>query len=912
MSTRKKVRARLPVPVGEFVGRGAELRALGELREQRLVTLVGPPGTGKTRLALQAARLLAQTEEAPRIAFVALAQARSVDDLVRLTLAALDLSVPAGDRAQAEGALDRALDREPTLLVLDNFEQLMGADGTLSWVADRLANVEALSLWVTSRERLRIGGERAFEVPPLGTVAEGAGAEGEVGPEAALTSEAVRLLLVRAPELLDPRHAEALKEIAERLEGIPLALELAAARLVVMGPSELAERLRAHGASRLDLLGHGSRDATNRQATLRGAIDWSWALLTNEEQEMLSVLSQLRGSFESELAAELGAAALEVSAQEALEHVQSLREKSLLAASGPGRMVLLESVRAYGEEKLLLGERDEDGAITRTRRVRILTSLVSTLSRRASTSSKDLSAGGSRIAFERLERLRDHLVHALSLAEARRDELEVDDETIAEIALALDALRTRLGLEGDLERALRELLRIERHLSEDTLVRVSRSLARVLRDRGQPGDAVMVLERAVARASRSATAGAGELALLVEIGELLLSQGRFDEAREPIEDAVRGAEQRGERAILQRAQATLGLLAHGQGRLADAERHYVRALDDAQELGDLRAEAHALRDLGNLCLQRGDAARARAYYEDALAKSPGGDLRLEGVVRGNLAILHQEEGHLEDALAELKRALACLRAVGDRPFEAHLYGYLGAVHHERGQLDPAKDAYTKALLVLREVRDLRLEGVFSAARAAVFALKGAFGHAKNDLATAQRRFEEIGDPALLVALELHRSAVRLSEALASGADPQAALVDAASVLSRTEAQARGNDDARFAARMLKRLFPAEAMVVGTDGAFFELRGERTELSARPTLARLLDALASARIERPGEPLSAADLLEAGWPKERVLPQAGQNRVRVALTSLRNLGLRSAIVTKEGGHLLDPALPLSRR
>lgn len=886
VSPRPKARVRLPVPVGEFVGRKAELEALLSLTPaQRLITLVGPPGTGKTRLALHAAR---QLPEGPRVAFVALAQARSADDLPRLTASALDVILPLGaDRSAANLALDRALDREPTLLILDNFEQLVSAEGAIPWVADRLASVEGLSLWVTSRERLRVGGERAFEVPPLSTSHD----------------EAVQLLLARAPELAAAEHQEALREIARQLEGIPLALELAAARLVVMGPDELKERLKEHGASRLDLLGRGSRDVTDRQATLRGAIDWSWALLAPEERSLLVALSHLRGSFSSELAAELGAAVLSETPTIALERVQSLREKSLLAPGGPGMLVLLESVRAYGEEKL-----EEHGAR------QILAPLVRTLARRARTLVPNLAGRGSRAAFERLEALRDHLVHALALTQERRSDAlsaEIDDEEIAEIALALDALRTRLGLEGDLERALRDLLRIERRIGEETTVRLSRALGRVLRDRGQPGEAVMVLERAVARASRSERAGAGELSLLVEIGELLLSQGRFDEAREPIEDAVRGAEIRGERAILQRAQATLGLLAHGQGRLTEAERHYTRALDDAQALGDLRAEAHALRDLGNLCLQRGEATRARAYYQDALEKSPGGDLRLEGVVRGNLAILHQEEGQLEDAHLELKRALACLRAVGDRPFEAHLLGYLGAVHHERGQLDAAREAYGKSLSMLREVRDLRLEGVFSAARPAVLALKGAFGHAQNDLATAQRRFDEVGDPALLVALELHRAAVQLSQALASPGDPKAALAAASQVLARTESAAQGNDDARFAARMLRRLFPAEALVVGPEGSFFELRGERTALTGRPTLARMLDALATARSLRPGEPLSWTELLEAGWPGERVLPQAGQNRVRVALTSLRNLGLRSAIVTSSGGHLLDPALPLTR-
>lgn len=904
------------MPPGALIGRSVETTALLS-GTQRLITLVGPPGTGKTRLALHAARTLADDPAAPKIAWVALAQARTLGDVARLCLAALEVPAPPIELDAATAALDRVLEREPTLLVLDNFEQLVGADGALEWVGERLAAIEGLRLWITSRERLRIGGERAFEVPPLGTPEVPSARDSLLPPDphaasTILSSDAVRLLLSRVPDLDASAHVDALAEIARSLEGIPLALELAAARLTVMAPAELAERLRAHGIARLDLLGRGSRDATERQATLRGAIDWSWALLSPEERDLLASLSLLRGAFAAELAAEIATIATGEPEGPTLERIQSLREKSLLAAPTTGRLALLESVRAFAEEKLVRGEdAGETSPDAASRRRAALEAVIGVMARRGAALAAELSQKTSRAAFEKLDGLREHLVRALELAETERAHITVTDASIAELALALDAVRVRVGLGRDLERVLRDLLAPGTDLSEPMLARISRALSRVLRDRGQLNDAVMVLERAVARAARFPVTSNAELSMLVEVGELLLSQGRFDEARDPIEDAVRSAEQRDERAIVQRGHATLGLLAHGQGRLSDAERHYTRALDDAQRLGDLRAEAHALRDLGNLALQRGEGAQARAYYEDALTKSPGGDLRLEGVVRGNLAILHQEEGHLDHAYTELRRALSCLRAVGDRPFEAHLLGYLGAIQHERGQLDAARDAYGKALTVLREVRDLRLEGVFSAARASVLAQKGHIGHAKNDLATAQRRMDEIGDPALMVALDLHRAAVKVSEAM-SGGDVRAALTDATAVLERTATAAKTNDDARFAARMLRRLFPADALVIGAGGAWFELRGERTDLSGRPTLARMLDALAEARMSRPGQPLSAGDLLAAGWPGERVLAQAGQNRVRVGLTSLRNLGLRSAILTGEGGHLLDPALPISRR
>jgi predicted ATPase/predicted negative regulator of RcsB-dependent stress response len=907
-------RRSLPAPASEIVGREHETAALVS-SSARLVTLVGPPGTGKTRLALHAARELAaiptKTKSQTQVTWVSLVSARSTDDLARLTLAALGLP-PATASDVASEVIERALRKGSQLLVLDNFEQLMAAEGALAWVSDRLAGAERLRIWVTSRERLRIAGEHAFEVTPLGTPEPPMARDSMLPPEpdagvSILTSDAVRLLLIRAPQLeaqvrTDAFEREALAEIARRLEGIPLALELAAGRLVVLAPSELLRQLQGHDAARLDVLGRGSRDASARQATLRGAIDWSWALLTAPERDLLVALSLLRGVFEPTLALDVGCAASTRSRAEVAEDLQSLREKSLLSAPSLGQLALLESVRAFAAEKLIEGEADHDPSQTAARHRGAVDAFVTSLAARASALYRDLDGRAGRAAFTQLSVLREHLVHALALLDG--DPTNAQAPHVAAIALGLDALRTRLGVASDLERALRALTHHDA-LDRDTRAAASRALARLLRDRGEPQEAVAVLERAIESARG---ADGPRLAMWVDLGELLLAQGRFEDARAPIEEAISGAASFS--AILQRAEAAAGLRAHVQGRLPEAEASYLRALDGAQALGDARAEAHALRDLGNVCLQRGESGRARAYYEDALAKSPGDDLRLEGVVRGNLAILHQEDGHLETAYAELRRALSCLRAVGDRPFEAHLLGYLGAVQHERGQLDGARDAYGRALTVLREVRDLRLEGVFSAARAAVHAQKGSFGHAHNDLATADRRLRAVGDPALLVALALHRAAVMLSEAIARG-DGRSALLEATALLDQTAEQVKDNDDARFASRMLRRLLPADALTIGEGGSFFEREGCRVELSARPTLARILEALAQARLSSDPQPLRPADLLSAGWPGERVLPQAGQNRVRVALTALRNLGLRSALCTVEGGHMLDPAIPLTR-
>jgi hypothetical protein len=235
------------------------------------------------------------------------------------------------------------------------------------------------------------------------------------------------------------------------------------------------------------------------------------------------------------------------------------------------------------------------------------------------------------------------------------------------------------------------------------------------------------------------------------------------------------------------------------------------------------------------------------------------------------------------------------------------------VQHERGQIDAAADAYAKAIAILREVRDMRLEGVFLAARASALAQKAAIGHARNDLAVASRRLEEVGDPTLLAALALHRAAVLVAEARGSApAEQAAAALGALAALEVAARLAASSDDVRFAARMLRRALPKEALVVAERGVWFSTEGgDRVDLSTRTTLARLLDALVRERLAAPGEPIAWDALLAAGWPGERVQPGAAQNRVRVALTSLRNLGLRTVLLTKPGGHCLDPAVRIER-
>ena len=340
------LRSNLPAQVSSFIGREAELAEVCRLvASSRLVTLTGTGGAGKTRLGLQVAAQLADDTE-DGLWFADLAPLGD-PDLVAVTVAdVLGIRQEPG-RSVLDTLVEAVGERSP-LVLLDNCEHVIGACAKL---ADALLRgCPNLALLATSREPLGIDGERVYRVPSMGTPADGDDAE------AIRASEAVRLLEDRAaahgaPLALEESVAKVAGRICRRLDGIPLAVELAAARLRVMPPAELDARLD----ERFALLTGGSRTALPRQQTLRAMVDWSWELLTSAERAVLARLSVFAGGFDLG-AAEVVAAGLDVPRGEVAGHLGVLVDKSLVqfgdADAGLSRYRLLDTVRQYAASRL--------------------------------------------------------------------------------------------------------------------------------------------------------------------------------------------------------------------------------------------------------------------------------------------------------------------------------------------------------------------------------------------------------------------------------------------------------------------------------------------------------------------------------------------------------------------------------
>jgi predicted ATPase len=301
----------LPVQPTPLIGRERELdEVLALIRAHRLVTLSGPGGSGKTRLALQAAAELVE-EFRDGVWFVSLAALR--DPKAVLPTIALTLGV-----SQSQ-TLEEHLEQKEALLLLDNFEQLLEAAPQL---AELLRQAPAVKLLVTSRAPLHLTGEREYPVPPLGD------------------DDAVTLFVERVraanPAFEPDKHVG---EICRRLDNLPLAVELAAARSKVLVPEQLLGRLEQS----LPLLSGGARDAPERQRTLRATIDWSYELLTDEEKQLFRRLAVFAGSFDLDAAEEVCEADLDTLA--------SLVDKSLLRQTDEGRFFMLATIREYAAER---------------------------------------------------------------------------------------------------------------------------------------------------------------------------------------------------------------------------------------------------------------------------------------------------------------------------------------------------------------------------------------------------------------------------------------------------------------------------------------------------------------------------------------------------------------------------------
>ncbi|WP_437925431.1 tetratricopeptide repeat protein [Sorangium sp. So ce291] len=886
-------RQRLSLPASRFIGREGELAGIAELlrRGDRLVTLWGPAGMGKTRLALELASRWAEAQAGEAVWLCELTACRDLRAVCGAVARAIGAQVAAGRReATLVERIGRALAAEGrALLVLDNLEHVIEAAAPAldAWV--RAA--PELRFLVTSRERTRLPDEVSYELGPLGLPAEGSS---ERSAAVALFLDRAAAHRASAPPPPGGEHLADVAALVRRLEGIPLAIELAAAREGVLGVRGLLARL----GSRLDLLAGAGRGREARQATLRGAIEWSWDLLDDRERRALARCSVFRGPFTLEAAT----AVLAEPDAAAIDRVEALRDKSLLRAAPPGsdgatRFALYEGVRELAAEKL--AERGErEGAAERHAAFYLAA---------GEAAAADFERRG---ALDALNRIAGDLEELLAVAEGAL-------AAAAEGALAAAAAGRRAAA----ERALRALCAVEP----------------VLSTRGPFGAQLEPLDRALAAAEQLAADPLVVARALAARGRARRLRGQAEAALEDLGRARAQAAALGAEALLSGIVADLGVLHHGRREMERAREHYEQALALHRALGDRRAEGRALGNLGALHHDERREGEAAGYYERAIAIAAEiGDGRLEGIFSTNAGLLEQERGAPAQARRRYERAAAILGEVGDLRLLAITLGNLGALHHEEGRLAEARACHGRAVALLREVGDRRSEAIALCRLGAALASLEEVEEARRALGPAERLLAQLGDEPDVelarvasgfvdVALaQAARRAGRGDEAAARAGAARRRIASAREGAEGAPSSASRSDDVRLLLRILERslaaLGPPEGRGEGeggerelllTEGArFCRPPGSAWhDLRERHAARRLLLALAEQQRCAPGRGLSLAALKEAGWPGERILPEAAANRIYVAMNQLRKLGLKPWLRRDGEGYLLDPALPV---
>ena len=753
----REIRHSLPAEGDTFIGRTEALVDLSRRIQSgaRLVSVLGVGGSGKTRVVLRYGR--SWLGEFPGgVWFCDLASARSADDIAGAVAQGLDVPLGSDDPVVQIGNAIAA--RGSCLVILDNFEQVARFAGQT--LGHWLSRADRARFVVTTREVLGLTGEVVLPLPPL------------------LPADGATLFVKRAeaakPDFRpSPEEEAAIAPLVALLDGLPLAIELAAARVRVMSPRVLLSRM----SERFKLLASkGGR--LDRQSTLHAAFDWSWDLLPAPEKAALAQLSVFEGGF----ALEAAEAVIDLSAWDdapwIVDAVQALVDKSFVRSRSDGRLDLLVSVQAYAAEHLQTEGRYAGSGPS---------ALASAQSRHAAWFA---SLGPLRATEERCADL-DNLVAACR----RAVQLGNADASVGALEGAWAALALRGPFIAGVE--LAERVCALPGLSDRAAAHARLALAHALVISGRSERAREMYEGALACAR-----GAGdrhcEAWVTFRLGTLNQLEGRIDDARARQLDAIRLARELGDRRLEAFAASDLGNVALIEGQMDAALSLYTQALAVAREAGDRHLQSSVLGNLGKLHLEVGHLDKADARFTEALATARAvghrrvegnmlcnlgmlylvqarlaeseaasraalviardlGNVQVESIVLCNLGIVVERQGRPDEAQAQFEAAVRLAHASGDQISEGQFTGYLGLLHARQGRHDDARRCLDAGEALLRAASDAFGLGVLLTSRAEAHHAAGDDAAAATALAAASTIAAEVGaSPASEIGLALAR------------------------------------------------------------------------------------------------------------------------------------------------------------
>jgi predicted ATPase len=670
--------ANLPDPASPLVGREADVAALIDLvAEHRVVTITGPGGIGKTRTAIEVCRRLGP-EFLDGISFVALADVTDPADVVPTLADALDVKEAEG-RTLGEGVTALIGDKK-ALLLLDNVEQVIEEAPT---VADLVATCPELRLVVTSRTPLRIGAEREYQLAPLLLPPS----KGQATPEELAGYPAVALFIQRAQTTnptfaLNVDNAQAVAEVCRRMDGLPLAIELAAARTRILTVEALLARLE-HA---LDVLTGGRRDLPERQQTLRATIDWSHSLLTDAEQRLFRRMA----AFSTGARLDAIEATCAEPGGDILDDLESLVDKALVVM-GDGRLAMLQTIREFAKERLDESGESRDVA---TRHAAHFSGLAT-----------EIGAG-----IEGTEQLA-----WMERGVTDEPNIQAAFDNLASRAQAGDAEAAKFGMTAHGDLWMYWHIR-GKHLS-------ARNYA-----------------RSFLEVSKEPTRGRARL--LITAGLASWTLRHYQQALEEWSEAYHIAEELGDRHTM--ANATVGLAVGHIGMDLERALHWAATgIELGRELDYPFHLSQILSFDGILHAISGDVETARARYEEALSiQESRGDHEGAGISRGGLAQLAAMGGDIKEALELYERSRAAFEAVGDRAEEARVLGEMAWSYLAHGNSETARYAFLDSAQAYEDVGSVPGVGTSMIGLAAVEAVEGQPKRAVT-IAYAAERFSEV-------------------------------------------------------------------------------------------------------------------------------------------------------------------------
>jgi predicted ATPase len=682
----KQPKHNLPAQPTPFIGRAKQIAALKALLLQddtHLVTLLGPGGTGKTRLSLQVAQeLLDQFPDG--VYFVPLADDTNANQFIsRVTL---QLGVREGGRPLLENVKDYLRDKQ-MLLLMDNFEQLISAATIL---ADLLANAPQLKILASSRIALNLYGEREFPVPPL----ELPQAENESVLENLIENEAVVLFVERARAVhpnftLTHDNASAVAEICRRLDGLPLALELAAARVKLLQPQAILSRLD----DKLKLLTGGARDLPSRHQTLRNTLEWSYSLLNKDEKQLYTRLSVFVGGFTLEAAETVCNSENKF---DILESLAALVDNSLLrqeeTPDGEARFSMLEIIRAYAEERL--AESGETPAL-QANPAHYFGNII------LNQAGLEIYSSNSQHWLTWFERELDNIRATLNWSLASPQGIQIGVGLIFTLfwfwyrrgyftegqqwaekflavpevqnvppmrALALASSGMMALWQGQQETALgklQETLAIEQQLEDDRMVATSQMANGIaFINMGRDGDAQPLLQQAGQFFKQTGIDYFHGLTL-VHLGNAELGLGHTEQARVYHEEALSKARDINENWLIAFALNNLGEVARTQGQYEIARKYYEECETLLPDSGDRGDRARFVHSLGYIAQHEGNYERAESQFRSSLTMFRRlGNRRGIAECLAGLAGLKARQGQTEWGAIMLSAAESVLKVTG--------------------------------------------------------------------------------------------------------------------------------------------------------------------------------------------------------------------------------------------------------